>query len=598
MDFNGPVNYIANDVAEINTTGWAAYADAAGTTPVDGTGGSPSSTYTRSTSSPLRGQASFLWTKSAANRQGEGFSYDFLIADADKGKVLQCSFDYAIASGTYADDDMVCYMFDVTNLVLIQPAPYKIKNHTLVSDRYFFEFQAPSNSNSYRLIVHTASTSASAYTLKFDDFILGPQAKLYGSPITDWVSYTPSNTQGFGTITSPEIQYAREGADLLIRAKFTSGTTTASEAQISLPTGMTSADTTKIPSIQMAGAPAFRNISSAAAMFVPLIEPSKTYLTFSAGNVVAGTVAVLTKAGGSSITNSGEVIVFNARVPILGWGSSQLASQDASTRVVAARASGAAASATAGNTIIFPSVDFDTHGGFSSGRYTVPVSGYYECRAWLAANVSVIYSIYVNGTLVKDITRADDAAGRGSGSCLIKVIAGDIIDLRPNITSGANSSAAWFAVNQVQGPAQIMASEFVSAAINSSTTSLTASTDTKVVFTTKEYDTHGAINGSLDTFTAPVAGYYRVTSSIIGPSVAQTLTNKFDILLYKNGSSAKIISLNRGQATATYRMTANGSTEIKCVAGDTLQIYVNADAAGAIPSGAGFATAMFTKIGN
>ena len=89
----GGINYITNPDAEAGTTGWAAYADAAGSIPVDGTGGAPTVTITTSASSPLRGLNSFLLTKDAANRQGEGVSAVFTIDAADKAEVMAIEID-------------------------------------------------------------------------------------------------------------------------------------------------------------------------------------------------------------------------------------------------------------------------------------------------------------------------------------------------------------------------------------------------------------------------------------------------------------------------------------------------------------------------
>lgn len=90
------INYITNPGADSNISGATAYADAAGTSPIDGVGGSPTVTITRTTSSPLRGAASYLLTKDAANRQGQGVSYDFTIDSAQKGRSLSVLFDYII----------------------------------------------------------------------------------------------------------------------------------------------------------------------------------------------------------------------------------------------------------------------------------------------------------------------------------------------------------------------------------------------------------------------------------------------------------------------------------------------------------------------
>jgi hypothetical protein len=167
-------NRIENNGAEIDTTGWATYADAAGTTPVDGTGGSPTCTWTRTTTTPLSGAGSFLFTKDGVNRQGEGASYDFTIGTGEKGMYLNIRFIYTVTSGTgsYASNDMIVYIYDVTNGALIQPDnyAYKIKTTvTNVSQELTCSFKAATNSTSYRLIFHVSSTSTNAYTVKFDN---------------------------------------------------------------------------------------------------------------------------------------------------------------------------------------------------------------------------------------------------------------------------------------------------------------------------------------------------------------------------------------------------------------------------------------------
>lgn len=135
----------------------------------------------------------------------------------------------------------------------------------------------------------------------------------------DWTAYTPTFT-GFGTATSIECQHSRVSSNLNIRCKFTSGTPTATEARVSLPTGLTSADTTKIPSIQIAGY-GVQSVNAAYSQYV-LMEPSTTYLTFSSSG--AGVVG-LTKLTGSSLISASGVESFTASIPIQGWSSNQRA---------------------------------------------------------------------------------------------------------------------------------------------------------------------------------------------------------------------------------------------------------------------------------
>ena len=101
------------------------------------------------------------------------------------------SFDYAVASGTYATSDLTVYLYDVTNSQVIQPSGYQIQAaSTGLGMQQKATFQTPSNSTSYRLILHVASPSASAYTVKFDNFNVGPQVISQGTPVTDWQAYT------------------------------------------------------------------------------------------------------------------------------------------------------------------------------------------------------------------------------------------------------------------------------------------------------------------------------------------------------------------------------------------------------------------------
>lgn len=135
-----------------------------------------------------------------------------------------------------------------------------------------------------------------------------------------WTSYTPTFT-GFGTVTissANDCKHKRDGEDLLIDCKFTTGTHTATEARMSLPGSLTSA---AFPSIKSAGGHVVARSETTAASVLPLIEPSVTYLTF--GNL-SGATASLTKVNGNALASSITYSLF-ARVPISGWTENQKA---------------------------------------------------------------------------------------------------------------------------------------------------------------------------------------------------------------------------------------------------------------------------------
>jgi hypothetical protein len=134
----------------------------------------------------------------------------------------------------------------------------------------------------------------------------------------DWTSYTPTPT-GFGTASSYECQHKRDGSDLLLRCKFTVGTSTATEARVSLP-GSLITDPVRVPSIQMCGDAVRSAAAGSIQRYLTTCEASAAYVTFVLQSSGAGG---LTKAQGSAIVGAGESWNFTARVPISGWIESQ-----------------------------------------------------------------------------------------------------------------------------------------------------------------------------------------------------------------------------------------------------------------------------------
>jgi len=239
------INYITNGSFE-NTanaaqpSGWVGFTDAAATTPADGTGGTnpPTGvTFLASTTSPLRGLVSAVLAKDASNRQGAGYSFDFTISAVDVSKKFQASLDMSVASGTYAAGDVRVYLYDVTNSTLLTPQTVNLPSATTS----FVTTVDTTTSTSYRWIVYVSSTSASAYSLKFDSMYVGPSQVYNGAAISDWQSFTPSWTNlAVNNGTSTGI-YRRNGSNIEVEASITWGSTTAltSTLGINLPSGVT-----------------------------------------------------------------------------------------------------------------------------------------------------------------------------------------------------------------------------------------------------------------------------------------------------------------------------------------------------------------------
>lgn len=147
---------------------------------------------------------------------------------------------------------------------------------------------------------------------------------------TDWAScgHTTSDFTGFGTVSAIETQCKREGSDLLMRGKFTSGVSTGVIARLNLKLAgqsLTSASTSSIPSAQVAGL-FVRGVSSAANKGgATFIDASLGYIGFGHSGTF-GTTAVNGNGfnNGDTIAANGEQVVFNARIPISGWTNSNL----------------------------------------------------------------------------------------------------------------------------------------------------------------------------------------------------------------------------------------------------------------------------------
>lgn len=512
----GGINYITDsDGSSLGS--WVTYADAAAVSPVDGTGGSPTSTFSVSTDSSLVGTTNFLWSKSAANRQGEGFSVNFSIDQAYQSKPLTISFLYKIDSGTYADDDMRVWIYDVTNATLIQPTGYSIKN-AVGAQTQKCEFQAASNSTSYRLIVHTASTSSAAYTIRFDSFSVAQNTYSTGSSITDWTSFTPTGSWSSNTTYSGFYRRVSDSVEVQVYMAI-SGTPTAATLFVNLPPGLT-INASKIP-----GAGQFRKVLDGSAGYVrddsagnnfpaEIIynDTTSVYVALGSGTSgLGGTLNAITNTVPFTFANS-DVISFSYSVPVIGWGSNQVLSSDTDTRVIAGRFSGNPASASSGNPIIFPTIDFDTTGSYNSttGRYTSSVGGYYKIGGFLsAAQTSVRVSAYVDASLVCALG-VTDSNGNGNLSGIVKVNAGQIIDVRPNGTLDEDANAT-LTIERISGPAQIAASEKIYLQYVSSSSNVLTANVTNATYLTKVTDSHGAWSGT--SFTAPRANVYRFVGS-------------------------------------------------------------------------------------
>lgn len=594
---SGGVNYITATDAETGTTGWATYADAAGVVPVNGTGGSATVTWTTTTTTPLRGLSSFLFTKDAANRQGEGVSYDFTIDRADVNKVLRVAFDYTVSSGTFvagSSSDVRVFIYDVTNSQLIYPVDFKLNSTS--NDSFQASFQT-SSSLSYRLIFHVATTSASAYVLKIDNVQVGPQAALYGAVVTDWVSYTPTGSWVANTTYTGFWRRVGSKAELRIRAT-TSGAPTSATWTASLPAGL-SIDTAKLT-----GADSSASFGTGIALANPgvsyyeitAVYNSPTTLKAVTLDNAAATVHILfdlTDAVPNTF-GTGSIIEIEASVPIQGWGSAVQMSDASDTRVTAARYTSESGQSIPNATVTivdYATKDYDTHGLVTTGgswKLTATQPGYYRVTArvgWSTISTTNTYitSLYKNGAFYSGV------AAQGDNSTVlhvdtIKLLPGDFIDIRTSqdtggsvaLEAGAGNNSV--SVERVSGPSAIAANELIAAKyVRTTTQSIPNATATICDFATLVFDSHGAVTtGASWQFQAPATGKYQLN---VITSIGASATGFRSLYLYKNGTLDQYLNF---QVPSANTFIMNGSALVDLVPGDYIDIRIEQSSGGAL----------------
>lgn len=586
-------NYIQNSNAIANTAGWVTYAD--GAAYVDGTGGVPTATWTRSTSSPIGGDANFIFTPGTL---GDGVSYTIALDPKKKGMWIPISFEYQFTGTTPSDGDVQVMVYDITNSQLIQPAPYKVPALVAgVNNIFVSGFQASSSSTSYRISLYQ-STSTSTYTMKAVNFRAGGPKPQLGYAGSDWVAYTPTFSAGFGTVTNINFMSRRDGPDLLIQGIATAGTTTAASATITIGYAGANANVTvgTLPTVNTSNYSSVGewHSNTASAGGIPALA-STTDSLIRMG--LQGSSSGLQSINASSVVPTSGFFSLSARVPIAGWSSNVILGGDGDTRLVAMEAGLTSAVTPGANAVLkYDTVIQDTHSCYSvtTGLCTIPVSGTYRISiTCLATAATTNLYIVVSGAAKGVITTCDAGVSRG-GSISYPFTAGQTVGIfqETSAAMAATSGSLGFfnrvSIEKVSGPSTIAANETVSARYHlASNTSMTASGP--INFDTKDFDSHNAVTTGAGTwkFTAPSAGIYLV---VVPCELSASTTN---VRLYKNAVADTYI--------ASYSSTAiiTGSTTVKLVAGDTIAVYTDSTVTFlGVASSTNLSTISITKVAN
>ncbi len=637
---SGAINYIsANPDAEVDTTGWTTYADSAQNTPVDGTGGSPSSTWTRNVATTLRGAAQFLWTRTANNRQGEGVAYAFTLDKADFAKPIAISFDYILASGTFvaADgttaplndgttsqnagmSDLEVFIYDVTNSALIPVTPQILTYSSTVTPGTFKgTFQASSNGTSYRLILHTARSTAVAFTMSFDSFFVGPQDQTSSS----------YDVAANGSMAATTVGSAWTQLNLAAPLKDSNGSVSGNTYVVQTPgfyefggilyAGGTFAFAVNDRwgfgySINNASVDnAFNEFRSSASATLTGVTSGVQQKYLNAGDIIR---FFGINTGGNRTLSTADSFYFVRKVASSGIGPEG--------RVIAAQYTNTAGTSITSTPTALPFATriYDLSSSYvgSTGIYTCPISGIYEVSATISttsvantANNGLYLYLYKNAALSSYIAQTNQQATATLGIATQGVTtaqcnAGDTLAVYVmcddnNKVLRTNAGHNTVSIRLLSGPSAALASQTFSAKYNTSTSAVGTSSAV-AIYTVKEWDTHSAYSTGTGLYTIPCSGKWRV-GTILSAGAVQPTTIGHAILQYasKNGADSNIITAQIAQQTSAsiQILSSAGYAEFNCVAGDTLSIRTVRDSgvpATSLSGGAGAAWVTFDRIGN
>jgi len=273
---------------------------------------------------------------------------------------------------------------------------------------------------------------------------------------------------------------------------------------------------------------------------------------------------------------------------------------DADTRVmavIASKTSGNHSSSGSWQTVASWTTVKDTHTSFtaSTGIVIAPSTGFYE--------VSGAIAFAANATGKRSVRAVNSTSGYSANgqfainlsassvsvpiSQLIYATAGDSLVVQAYQDSGGalnydTSDGSNICFRKLTGPAVVAASETVAfrGRLTAAGKAVTT-TQSTIVFDTKDYDTHGTYSTSTGLYTIPVSGYYSVKGDLNSDNT--TAVRGTTIRIYKNATSASppsggtllmTQSFSKGTTTTSVPLTSVCGIEEYFNANDTVQISI------------------------
>jgi hypothetical protein len=487
--------------------------------------------------------------------QGAASIQEYDLPTGLRAKVLCLKVDYRVASGTFnagstsSDSDLIFYIeeYNGTSWEKKEPSTFKLfSNSSTIADQYSGYFQTNADTTKIRIIAYVATAGNNNFSLVCS-FSLSATKYVYGTPITDWVEYTPQFNTGFTVGTGGNAAnkwfWRRVGGSIQIRGGFVLGTSGFSMGsgnfEASLPSGL-SFDSSKL-TWQFDRIGVFdthdsnqTNMREVGAVYVPGTSNTFRFIQRRVDNT-SGVV----NANFPFTWAADDELYCRIEAPIQGWSSSVKMSDGYDGREIIVGLTGGSVSVPhntspkiTGMSIDSRSKDTTASWDAANSRYIVPVSGFYRITGHglflsngSAGNAINAIRLFRNGAFYSDIARRDTLAAENQAlSCFISgqtnpfyLVAGDIIEFNAFQTSGVTRTfnGFYFSIERISSPQTIAMGEVVAGyAKNTSGQSIPNSTDTVLTSWTVESDTHAIFNPSTGVLTVNRAGFIDMVFSV------------------------------------------------------------------------------------
>lgn len=285
---NSYQNFLFNPGFEETTTGWTA------------SGGTLSTASSGSNFQGI-GLLSGTWDSSSASQTLTGTAYTIGNGLAGTNGLMRCKVMTPSGTATHTFGT-----WDGTTLSNTITVPSS-------TTAQYVEIAFPFGAAGTTIAPRFTSVASNEPLISIDDCYIGTDFQISGqTPITEWVSYTPTYSN-MGSPATDTAEWRRVGSDMELRGRFTAGTGSASAAAISLPSGYSWSNPTT--SGLYVGAAS----SNASSNYDQWIFTASGATTGSTLNFFYAEAVLGSATNGSSFNSS--VIVWHAKVKILGWTS-------------------------------------------------------------------------------------------------------------------------------------------------------------------------------------------------------------------------------------------------------------------------------------